>query len=85
MTQRNIERRKYDQERWDEIRSFMARIDQRNIDKDLNYAIQGDVVAEHEKRIVSLEHTRTKYNTIGMGLTSIGFGTWVIKKLGHLF
>ena len=63
----------------------MGRIDERNINKDLNYAVQEDLVSDHEARITSLEHSRIKYNTGAKILTGTGFVTMMIKKFSNYF
>ena len=80
-----IDRRKNDEEFRTKLYAFMARIDERNFNKDLAQAIQGDLVADHETRITSLETSRTQLNTIAKGLTTTGFLAFMIKKFGHYF
>jgi hypothetical protein len=78
------DRRRHDDKFKAEMLCFMSRIDQRNIDKDLAYAVQGDVVADHEERLSSLEHSRTQLKTVGLAASS-GFGIWLMNKLGIHF
>ena len=80
-----IDRRKHDDEFKDKMIAFMSRIDERNFNKDLAYAIQGDLVIDHETRITSLETSRTQLNTIAKGLTLTGALGFMIKKFGHYF
>jgi hypothetical protein len=84
MTPDNMERRKNEQARWDKIYAFMSRIDERNFQKDLSYAVQGDVITKHEERITSLETTRTQLKTVGV-VASSSFGIWLMNKLGIHF
>ena len=87
MTPANEDRRKNDQERWEKIAAFMSKIDERNFHKDLALTVKEELEAKqnHEGRIASLEHSRTKYNTIAKGITATGFLAGMIKKFGHYF
>ena len=53
------ERRQYSSEFEREMYGFMARVDERNQDRDLQAAVRDEAAIDHEKRIASLEHTRT--------------------------
>ena len=79
------DRRANDQTFKDKMIAFMSRIDQRNIDKDLTYAVQGELATDHEKRISTLEHKATALQTIIVGGASIGLWPWITSKIAKYF
>jgi hypothetical protein len=79
------DRRKNDEEFKQKMTAFMSRIDQRNIDRDIAHAAQEETSVCHEERITSLEHTRTQFKTMGLGIPAFGSMAWACFKIGQAF
>lgn len=78
------DRRKHDDAFKSEMLRFMARIDERNINKDLANAVVEERCICHDERITSLEHSRTQMKTVS-AVAASGFGVWLMNKLGIHF
>ena len=80
------ERRQYSDDIAREIYEFMARIDQRNQDRDIAHAVQDELCDKCQDRLTSLEASReyckgvTK--AVGIGVPAFGSVAWLIYEFG---
>ena len=78
------ERRQYSSEFEREMYGFMARVDERNQDRDLQAAVRDEAAIDHEKRIASLEHTRTWCKGVLWTTPALATVAGICVKLGQI-
>lgn len=78
------ERRKYSSDFEREMFEFMARVDQRNIDRDLQAIAREEVAVDHETRITSLEHSRTWFKGVLWTAPALATVAGICIKLGQV-
>lgn len=78
------ERRKYSSEFEREMYSFMARVDQRNQDRDLQATVRDEMAVGHEERIASLEHSRTWFKGVLWTAPALATVAGICVKLGQM-
>lgn len=83
------DRRRHDDEFKDKMIAFMARVDQRNMDKDIQAAAKEEAAVkvqdDIEKRVTSLEHSRTTLKTVYIGVPALGTFAAAMIKIAHFF
>lgn len=78
------ERRKYSSDFEREVFEFMTRVDQRNLDRDIQSAAREEVVVSHEERIASLEHSRTWFKGVLWSSPVLAGLAGICFKLGQV-
>lgn len=83
------DRRRHDDEFKEKMLCFMSRVDQRNMDKDIQSAAKEEALLkiqdDIETRVTSLEHSRTTLKTIYVGVPALGGFAAAMIKLAHFF
>ena len=82
--ERNMDRRKADDEFKIQVRDFISRTDERNKDRDLTHAIQGEVIDGLDTRLVSVEKSRDRMEFAAMSVPAVGSLAWACFKLGQV-
>ena len=78
------ERRKYSNDFEREVFEFMARVDQRNEDRDIQTAAREEVAVDHETRICSLEHSRTWLKGVLWTAPALATVAGIFLKIGQM-